>query len=78
MLLLIPGTVADPDRARSPVPGQVVQGLLGQVAFPADAVHDLQLELPVEVAAADCVEDEALVLDRFPVVGKTGCPDSDR
>jgi hypothetical protein len=51
VLMLIPGAVADPDRTRSLIPGQVVQGLLGQVAFPADAVHDLQLEPPVEVTA---------------------------
>ena len=67
VLLLIPGAVADPDRARPPPPGQVVQGLLGQVAFPADAVHDLQLERAVEVTAADRVQDEAPVLDRLPV-----------
>ena len=67
VLLLVPGTVADPDRARPPVPRQVVEGLLGQVTFPADAVHDLQLELPVEVTAADRVDDEAEILDRLPV-----------
>ena len=44
VLLLIPGPVADPDWARPAVPGQVVEGPLGQVAFPADAVHDLELE----------------------------------
>ena len=43
VLVLVPGAVADPYRARPPVPGEVVKGLLGQVAFPADAVHDLQL-----------------------------------
>jgi hypothetical protein len=67
VLLLVPGAVADPDRARPPVPGQVVEGPLGQVAFPADAVHDLQLERAVEVTAGDGVEDEAEVLDRLPV-----------
>ena len=67
VLLLVPGAVPDPDRARPAIAGQVVEGLLGQVAFPADAVHDLQLELAVEVTPADRVEDEAPVLDRFPV-----------
>jgi hypothetical protein len=67
VLVLVPGAVADPDRARSPVPGQVVEGLLGQVAFPGDAVHDLELGRAVEVAAGDRVEDEAEVLDRLPV-----------
>jgi hypothetical protein len=67
VLLLVPGTVADPDRAGAPVPGQVIEGLLGQVAFPADAVHDLQLELPVQVTPADRIQDEAPVFDRFPV-----------
>src|SRR6185437_7157558 len=66
VLLLIPGAVADPDRARPAPPGQVIQGPFGQVAFPADAVHDLQLEPAVEVTAGDRVEDEAPVLDRFP------------
>ena len=42
VLLLVPGAVADPDRPRPPVPGQVVERPLGQVAFPADAVHDLE------------------------------------
>ena len=67
VLLLVPGAVADPDRPRTPVAGEVVERLLGQVAFAADAVHDLQLERPVEVAAGDGVEDEAEVLDRLPV-----------
>src|SRR5262249_13333787 len=57
VLFLVPGAVADPDRARSPVAGQVVEGAFGQVAFAADAVHDLQLGWPVEVAAGDRVQD---------------------
>src|SRR5262249_4604536 len=67
VLLLVPGAVADPDRAGPLVPGQVVEGLFGQVAFAADAVHDLQLGWAVEVAAGDRVQDEAEVLDRLPV-----------
>src|SRR4029077_12216198 len=59
VLLLVPGTIPDPDWARPAVPGQVAQSPLGQVAFAADAVHDLQLELAVQVTPADCVHDEA-------------------
>jgi hypothetical protein len=66
VLLLIPGTVADPDRACSPVPGQVVKGPFGQISFAADAVHDLKLKFPVEVTAADGVDDETEILDRLP------------
>ena len=43
VLLLVPGTIPDPDWPRPAVPGQVVQAPLGQVAFAADAVHDLKL-----------------------------------
>ena len=67
VLALIPGIVADPDRTRSLVPGQMVDSPLGQVAFPADAVHDLQLERPAEIPAADRIDDEPEVLHRFPV-----------
>ncbi len=49
VLLLIPGAVAHPDRTGPAVAGQVVQGVLGQVAFPADAVHDLEFGLAVQV-----------------------------
>ena len=34
------------------------------------AAHDLQLKLPVEIAPADSVDDEAEVLDRFPAEAK--------
>jgi hypothetical protein len=67
VLALVPGPVADPDRARPAVPGQVVEGPLGQVPFAADAVHDLQLGRPAEVTAGDGVEDEGEILDRLPV-----------
>ena len=53
VLVLVPGAVADPNRARSPIPGQVAESPFGQVAFPADAVHDLQLWHAVKVAASD-------------------------
>jgi len=43
----------------------VVEGPLGELPFTADAVHDLQLERPVAVAAADRVDDEAEILDRL-------------
>jgi hypothetical protein len=60
VLLLVPGTVADPDRAGPAPPGQVVQGPLGQVTFPADAVHDLQLRPAAEVTAGDSVDADLL------------------
>ena len=72
VLLLVPGTVADPDRAGAAVAGQVVEGVLGEVAFPADAVHDLQFGLAVQVSPGDRVEDEAPVLDRLPVEAEAG------
>ena len=34
VLVLVPGAVADPDRTRSLVPGEVVESPLGQVALP--------------------------------------------
>ena len=49
------------------VAGQVVEGVLGQVAFPADAVHDLEFGLAVQVTRGNRIEDKAPVLDRFPV-----------
>jgi hypothetical protein len=43
----------------------VVEGPLGQLPFTADAVHGLQLERPVAVAAADGVDwGEAVVLQQ--------------
>ena len=44
VLVLVPGAVADPDRIRPPVAGEMVERPLGQVALTSDAVHDLQLE----------------------------------
>jgi hypothetical protein len=66
MLALVPRAVARPDAPGSSPSGQVVECLLGELALAADAVHDLQLELPVEVAAAEGVDDEAEVVDRLP------------
>ena len=43
VLVLIPGSVADPDRAGVTVAGQVIEGAFGEIFFAADAVHDLQV-----------------------------------
>ena len=42
-LPLVDGPVADPDRARALVPGQVVELALGQLAAAVDGVHDLEV-----------------------------------
>src|SRR5829696_2737647 len=51
-LQLVVGTVADPDRPRAPVALQVLQGLLGEVAPPIYAVHELQRAVWSRLAAA--------------------------
>jgi hypothetical protein len=51
----------------SAVPGKVVQRPFGQISFSAYPVHDLEVEPPLELAAADRVDDEPEILDRFPV-----------
>ncbi len=66
VLALIPRAIAHPDRARAAPSGQVTDSPLGELMLSADAVHDLQLELLVQVAAGDRVDDEAEVVDRFP------------
>src|ERR1700745_3273000 len=63
----------------SPVTGHVVEDPFGQISFPADAVHDLQLERTAEITAADRVDREGEVLDRFPVETETvQCPEHER
>ena len=47
VLALIPGAVADPDRTSAVIARQVIQGLLGELPLPADAVHDLQVGVPL-------------------------------
>ncbi len=42
VLMLLEGRVADPDRFRSFVPGQVIERGLGEPFLPADPVHDLE------------------------------------
>ena len=67
VLLLIPGAVAHPDGTGPAIAGQIVEAVLGQVAFPADAVHDLELGLAMQVTPGNRVEDKIPALDRFPV-----------
>ncbi len=45
VLVLVEGTVADAHRARVPVPGEVVERVLGEIGLAADPVHDLQVPL---------------------------------
>ena len=67
VLMLVPGTVADPHGTRPPVPREMVEGTLGQVPFPADAVHDLELEGFVQVSSGHRLEYETEILERLPV-----------
>jgi hypothetical protein len=62
VLALIPGAVADADRAGALVAGQVVEGLLGQFPLAADPVHDLQIRVLLGQ-----VGDEVEEVVRFPV-----------
>ena len=41
-LELLPGGIADPDRARAAIPLEVLENHLGELVPPVDAVHDLQ------------------------------------
>ena len=66
VLALIPRAIAHPDRARAAPSGQVIDRPLGELMLSADAVHDLHLDLLVQVAGGDRVDDEAEVVDRFP------------
>ena len=66
-LLLVEGAVAHPDRLRSPVAREVVQGPLGEVPLPADAVHDLERELLRLLPGGHGVEHEGEVLNGLPV-----------
>ena len=43
MLALVPGAVADADRAGTVIARQVIKGLLGEFPLTADPVHDLQV-----------------------------------
>ena len=76
VLALVPGAVADADRAGALVAGQVVESLLGQLALAADPVHDLQVgvllgqvgdeveevvRLPVEAEGVQAPEHEGRV-----------------
>jgi len=58
VLALVVGAVADAHRARVVVTGEVVEGLLVQVALPTHPVHDLQRVRRAVLAARD-VADEA-------------------
>src|SRR5215212_1661157 len=51
-LQLVVGTVADPDRPRAPVALQMLQSLLGEVAPPIYAVHELQRAVRLRLVAA--------------------------
>ena len=62
VLLLRVRGVADPDRPGVGVPRQVVELVLGQVPLAGDAVHDLQLVVPV-----GDVGDEGEEVQRLPV-----------
>ena len=62
MLALPVRVVADADRARALVAGQVVEDLLRQGALAVDAVHDLEL-----LVALGDVGDEVEVVVRLPV-----------
>ena len=63
VLPLVEGAVADPHRARSGVPGEVVERRLGQVAATVDPVHDLERAVVVRLD----VRDELHELVRLPV-----------
>ena len=71
VLVLVPCTVSHPDRTRPVVSRKMVEGLLSQVPFAADAVHDLEFEGLVDLALADRLEDEGKVLECFPVEAQT-------
>ena len=66
VLALRMGGVADAHRARVRVPGQVVEFVLLEVAFPAYAVHDLQF-----LVTAGDVGDEGEEVDGLPVEAET-------
>ena len=56
MLALVPGRVADADRACPVVAVQVVENLLGQLPLAADPVHDLQVGLLLSQVGQEVVE----------------------
>src|SRR5215216_5831417 len=51
-LQLVVGAVPDPDRARTTVTLQVIQGLLRQVSASVDAVHQLKRAVRLRVVGA--------------------------
>ncbi len=53
VLLLVVGAVADPHGPRALVAAEVVERRLGQVAFAADPVHDLQAAVAVTLEVGD-------------------------
>ena len=70
VLALIVGGIADPNRARALVAGQVIEYLFGQVALPADAVHDLERAVGVALEVGD-VLDEVVSLPAEPERAET-------
>jgi hypothetical protein len=57
VLALFVGAVADADRTRALVAGQVVERLLGEVALPADSVHDLQRAVAVALEVSHVLDE---------------------
>ena len=78
-LVVLPGAARGPggDAVQFDVAPRSANSVFRQLqAFPADALHDLEFELPVEVTAADRVDDEAPVLERDLL--PTSCPANDQ
>ena len=80
VLALVEGAVADADRARAGVAGEVVARGLGQVAAPVDPVHDLQRAVLVGLEVGDELHElvglpvEVEVVQRLQGEGRVAHP----